>query len=293
MEFRGKLAVVAGGGQGIGRALGIALAGKGAHVVLLARRQSVLDEAVQEIRSSGGTATAYAVDLNDLAAVQQVCRDIQSTLGVPDVLVHSAGGGRYLSIEETPNEEAAQMITTRYLSAFWLTREFIAGMIERDSGQIVLVGSSYAWMHNFNVAYKATHHALHGLAEGLRTDLFDTGIHVVWVEPPTLHPPTSFFANNPGSEARLPRYFHRLTMTVDQLVHAIIRGMEQRKGYVAPLSIRITKALYPLFGPLIIRFTRTQFLPYDQGGPISGWRRQLRNRRDTGGPQPLPGSEKI
>lgn len=171
------------------------------------------------------------------------------------------------------------MMETRYFSIWHLTEAFIGEMIERDSGSIVVVGSSYVWMKSSHVAYKATHHALHGFAEALRHDLHDTGIRVTWVEPPALAPATAFFENNPGTRERLPRYFHRLTMRPERIARKIVRGIERGDWLVAPLTIRITRFLYlhAGMGRLIDRFNRAQMPPPSAGGPISGHRRALRN----------------
>lgn len=84
-------------------------------------------------------------------------------------------------------------------------------------------------------AYAVTHHVLFGLAESIRRGLYDTNIHVLWVEPPTLSPATDFFANNPGTRERLPHYFHSLTKTSEAMAAMIIKGMEKRGRIITTL----------------------------------------------------------
>lgn len=280
MDFSGKKVLVAGGGQGIGFEVAQNLASRGAHVILLARRQAVLDEAVAEIRKSGGSASAFAVDLTDPEAVSVVTERIRSEYGCPDIFVHTSGGGRYLSTEETDPEEAVQMMATRYFSVWYVLSAFIDEMIARDSGHIVIVGSSYVWMRCSHVAYIATHHALYGMASSLRHDLFDTKLHVMWVEPPTLAPDTAFFTNNPGTRERLPRYFHSLTKTPSAMAEMIVKGIERRRWLVTTFPIRFTSVLYKHLGfsRLIDWFNRSQMPTPAEGGPISGWRSRLKKK---------------
>lgn len=280
MEYNGKIALFAGGSQGIGFEVAKQLASKGVQIILLARRQSSLDEAVADICNKGGSAVGYSVDLTDPKDVTDITSKIRDKFGCPDIFVHTSGGGRYLSIEETEPQEAVQMMATRYFSVWYVLSAFMKDMIKRNSGQIILVGTSYVWMRSTHVAYTATHHALYGLAESIRHDLYDTNIQVMWVEPPTLSPATAFFANNPGTRERLPRYFHALTKTPEAMAAMIVKGMEKRRRIVTTWPIRLTSILYKHLGlaKAIDRFNRSQMPSVAEGGPISGSRLRIRSR---------------
>lgn len=246
---------------------------RGAHVLVVSRRQAPLDETVRQIQDSGGRADAFAVDLTDLGAVRLMAAEVQQRYGGVDVLVLSAGGGRFLSIEETPAEEAADIMSSRYLSAFYVIRSLIGPMLSQDHGEIVIIGSSFAWLHSFNVAYKAAAHALHGLAQGLQTDLYDTRIHVMYVEPPPIRPLTTFFVHNPGTAQRLPAFYWRFSWTPEQLVRYILLGLERRTAYVSHPLMRILRPVYPLFSRPLLWVSRRQFPRFEEGGPLSGRRR--------------------
>ena len=271
-DLSGQRAFVTGGGHGLGRAMAIGLARQGAEVLVASRRPAPLLEVVQEIEAAGGRAAAFPVDLTDLDAVRDVSRQITERYGPLDILVLSAGGGRFLSIEETAPEEAAAIMASRYLSAFYVIRLLIGPMLERDQGQIVIIGSSFAWLHSFNVAYKAAAHALFGLAQSLETDLYDTHLKVLYVEPPPIRPLTTFFVHNPGTAQRLPAFYWRFTWTADQLVARVLAAMAGGRSYVSHPLIRLLRPIYPLMSGSLLWFSRRQFPSPADGGPISGWR---------------------
>ncbi|MHB1980457.1 MAG: SDR family NAD(P)-dependent oxidoreductase [Sulfobacillus sp.] len=248
------------------------MAARGAHVIVVSRRQAPLQETIRQIESAGGHGDTFAVDLTDLAAVRQMAADVERLYGGVDILVLSAGGGRFLSIEETSAEEAADIMSSRYLSAFYVIRSLIGPMLGQNRGRIVVIGSSFAWLHSFNVAYKAAAHALHGLAQGLQTDLHDTAIHVMYVEPPPIRPLTTFFVHNPGTAQRLPAFYWRFTWTPDQLVRHILVGLERRSSYVSHPLMRILQPVYPLFSRPLVWLSRQQFPKFEDGGPLSGRR---------------------
>src|SRR3989442_486913 len=90
MEIRNTSAVITGGSQGLGRALGKALASVGARVVLVARHSDRLDEAVQEIRGLGGEAYGIAADIGEKTAVHAIAGEAAALIGPIDILIHNA-----------------------------------------------------------------------------------------------------------------------------------------------------------------------------------------------------------
>jgi uncharacterized protein len=119
------VAVVTGASSGIGEATARAFSARGSKAILVARNKSRLDCIVAEIRSRGGNAVAYPADLANPREVSITASRIVSDQGVPDILVNKAGTGRWLPIDETTAEEAAQMAVLPYLTALNVTREFL------------------------------------------------------------------------------------------------------------------------------------------------------------------------
>jgi len=196
--------VVGGGSQGIGSGIAREAARRGAReVVLLARGPEALAATAAQI---GAQATPYSVDLTDAGRVAEVCAQIRARSGVPDVVVASSASGRFLGLAESQPTDAVEAMASTYFAAFNLFRGFVADMRARGSGRFVVVGSPARALPFPAIAYKASRHALHGFAEGLREDLLGTGVGVTYVEPSRIKE-GSYFARNPGVLERLPTVF--------------------------------------------------------------------------------------
>ncbi len=217
------LAVVTGASGGIGASIARRLAADGMRVALLARRAEPLEQLAAEI---GGV--AYTVDLSDAAATADVCATILRDEGVPDVIINNAGAGRFISIEETPSEEAHQQMALPYFAAFHVTRGFIEPMLARNSGTIMQINSPVAvvpWPGA--VGYASARFALRGFTESLRQDLWATGINVGSVSPSRVH--SDYFDANPGSVERVPKVEAIVgTMTPEDVADAVAKALERR-----------------------------------------------------------------
>lgn len=229
MDPQGKLALVTGASRGIGAATAIALAEAGAKLLLLARSKEDLDAVAVKIRKGGGEAYAISVDLADHEAIRTTAARIRKVHGVPDILVNSAGLGRWLYTEETTHEEAEMMIRLPYLSTFQMTKEFLPGMLERKSGHIVNVNSPASispW--GGATAYASSRWALRGFSESLKVDLHGTGVgisHCVFGKVLS-----TYWEANQGAEDRLPGIGRLVPdLTVDRTAGHILKAIRKEK----------------------------------------------------------------
>jgi NADP-dependent 3-hydroxy acid dehydrogenase YdfG len=226
LKISGQVIVVTGASRGIGKATAELLARKGARVALLARSPEV-EVVAAEIVAAGGEARGYPVDLSDAAAVERMAARVVADLGRPDIVVNNAGAGRFLFVEETAPEEAAAMIATPYLAAFYVTRAFLPAMLERRGGQVVMVNSPAPWLPwPGATGYTAARGAVRAFTAALRTDLRGTGVRVIEIVAGKVA--TTYFDHNPGSEERIPRITRLVpTSTPEQVAAAIVRGIER------------------------------------------------------------------
>jgi uncharacterized protein len=240
MRIRDSLAVVTGASSGIGEATALALAARGATVLLMARTPDALESVASRIRYFGGKAFTYPIDLGDASAIDSVTNRIAAEWGTPDLLVHSAGAGRWLFVDETGPADVENMMAVPYFGAFHLTRAFLPGMIDRRRGHIVTIGSpATLLMWPGAAAYIAARWALHGFTEALRADVRGLGIDVTLVIPGKVE--SDYFAHNPGSEDRVPRVIN-LTSTLSpaDVAQAVLHGVERRKReIVIPFGLRL------------------------------------------------------
>jgi len=243
-----KTALITGASSGIGEALAKALAARGAHIALLARTASALEKVAGEIRANGGAASIYPVDAGDWRALEIITPHILAELGPPDVLINSAGAGRWLFTEETEPEEAISMMNAPYFAAFFTTRAFLPAMLARRSGVIVNINSPVTRIVWPGAAgYAAARGALQTYTNALRADLYGTGLHVLSVVCGEVKTP--YFTTNPGTLERAPWIGRKLipALTAQQVAAATLHALEHRqREIVLPFMLRVFYALHYL-----------------------------------------------
>ena len=248
MRLAGRIAAVSGASSGIGAATARELAAKGVRIALLARTQASLEKVARSIEEAGGYARAYAVDLADGDATATAATQIKRELGLPDIVINSAGAGRWLDIEETTPDEAIRMMAAPYFAAFNLTRAFIPEMLARGSGCIVSVNSPAAYVPwPGATGYAAARWALRGLTQALRADLAGSGVGVMEVLAGETESP--YWEHNPGARERLPRISRFLgRVTPEQVARAIVNGIERdRNSVIIPFLVRVAITLHELW----------------------------------------------
>jgi clavulanate-9-aldehyde reducatase len=178
----GKTAVVTGASSGIGEVTARLLAQKGCNVALAARRENRLQDLAAEL---GEGALAVPTDVTDAAACEALVSRAVDRFGSVDVLVANAGLGLYGSIPDGNPEDWRRMFEVNVLGVLHATRAAVRHMLDRGSGDIVIV-SSLAGRRvptADGTVYAATKHALTAVAEGLRMDVSARGVRVINVEP--------------------------------------------------------------------------------------------------------------
>ena len=184
MQISNKIVVISGASGGLGELTAKAMARAGASlVVLLGRNQESLDRVAQEIRRGGGAARSYAVDLARPDEASAVAQKILAEVGVPDILINNAGSGQWKFLTDTGVDEIQHMMAVPYFAAAILTKEFLPGMLKRNSGHIVTISSvisRFVWPGA--TAYAAARWAIRGFTEALRADLYGTNIGVTFLE---------------------------------------------------------------------------------------------------------------
>jgi NAD(P)-dependent dehydrogenase (short-subunit alcohol dehydrogenase family) len=144
-SLEGRTATVTGGSSGIGRAMARALAGAGARVVLIARRAVALDDAVAEIRSTGGLADRVCADLADSAAIGQAAQQVSAFFGEPDILVNAAGINLRPPLPAVTVDDWDRSIAVNLTAPFLLGQLLGPPMAARGWGRIINVASQQAF----------------------------------------------------------------------------------------------------------------------------------------------------
>ena len=174
-------AIVTGATHGIGRAVSRALAGRGARLGLVARREEELKELVDEL---GNEAISLPADVGDRDLITAAVERFVEQAGGVEVVVANAGVARYEPFADQPPEHADQMVQTNVLGTINTVRAALQPMLDRGQGHIVVVSSGAALRaFPWAAVYGATKAANKGFAEALRHELSGTGVSVSTVMP--------------------------------------------------------------------------------------------------------------
>ena len=122
-DLTGRIALITGASRGIGRAVSLALAAHGAHVVLAARTQGALEELDDEIRTAGGTATLLPLDLKSADTIDPVGPSLHARFGRLDILVHNAGAlGKLTPAGHITPKDFAECVAVNLTATYRLIR---------------------------------------------------------------------------------------------------------------------------------------------------------------------------
>jgi len=182
MRLQDKVAVVTGGGRGIGRTIALAFAREGADVVVTARTTSEIDEVAGEVRALGRTGLPIPVDLSQREAIQSCVREIFSHFPSVHILVNNAGigGGQNPKLIPDYDDDFWDMSVSVNLTApYLLTKAFLPSMIAQGWGRIINIASGSGKRGAVRrAAYSATKHGLLGLTKTAALEVATTGVTV-------------------------------------------------------------------------------------------------------------------
>ena len=180
LQIQGTICLVTGASSGVGAATAIQLAKKGAaKVILVARNRERLDEVAESVRDAGSTPVVIPTDCSDSEQVDNLCGDVLGEHGIPSLIVHAAGAGRWRRLTETSAEEALACMDAPYAAALLVSRVFLSSMLKLERAHICLIQSPACVVAPAGAtAYTSTRFALRGLYEALWSDLYGTSIIV-------------------------------------------------------------------------------------------------------------------
>jgi NAD(P)-dependent dehydrogenase (short-subunit alcohol dehydrogenase family) len=140
-RLAGKVALVTGGGSGIGKAVALAFAAEGAKVAVMGRRLEKVQEVAAEVKKRGGDAVAIAGDVAKAADAERAVRETVEKLGGLNVLVNNAGMLSVATVETVPEEEWDRVMTVNVKGPFLMSRAALPEMRKAGGGAIVNIGS--------------------------------------------------------------------------------------------------------------------------------------------------------
>jgi NAD(P)-dependent dehydrogenase (short-subunit alcohol dehydrogenase family) len=243
MDLAGKTAVVTGASAGIGRATSVLLSSSGAHVVLVSRTRSRLEEVQRAIADRGGSASVLAADLRDLPSIDALARHVEERHGAADILVNAAGAWhdserlfKGPSLDETPAEQIDHLFDVELRATIHVTRALLPAMKREGRGKIVQVGCGFAGPHEGVgwVHYYVAKRAVSAFTEALAAENRANGIQVNAVGP--------WFVR---SEAVL-RFFpdeSRTALETDEVARTVAFLASDEASHISGQTIEIRSAL--------------------------------------------------
>lgn len=178
-ELTGRVALITGGGRGIGRAIALALAGAGADVVVAARSRHEVEDTATQVRAAGRRSLPLVCDVTERSQVEAMVARVRKEMGSPLILVNNAGIAASAKLTDTTDDMWNQMMKVNATAAFYCSRAVLAGMLEAQWGRMINMASIAARAGApYIAAYTASKHALLGLTRAVAAEVAARGITV-------------------------------------------------------------------------------------------------------------------
>ena len=238
VDLRGKRVVLTGASSGIGEAAAELFGDEGATVVVVARRQDLLESVAQRITARGGSAFALPCNLSDLAAVDDLVKTVEDRIGGVDILVNNAGRSIRRPLAESLDRwhDVERTMTLNYYSPLRLIRGFAPGMFEQGDGHIINVSTWGVFSEAsplFSV-YNASKAALSTVSRVIETEWSDRGVQSTTLYYPLVKTPMI---------APTKEFDELPAMTPREAAQWMITAAQRRPVRIAPRMSLLSQAL--------------------------------------------------
>jgi NAD(P)-dependent dehydrogenase (short-subunit alcohol dehydrogenase family) len=235
MRYQGKIAVVTGAGSGIGRALAVELASRGARLAISDVNDTGLGETVSMCEKSGAEVHSYHLDVADRAAVLTHAEQVTKDLGEANLVVNNAGVALMATVEEMAWEDLDWLMGINFWGVVHGTKAFLPHLIASGDGHLVNISSVFGFVGvPSQSAYNAAKFAVRGFTEALRQEMLIAG-HPVAVS--CVHPggiKTNIARDARAArdlipvEERATRFEKAARTTPEKAAQVILRGVDRK-----------------------------------------------------------------
>ena len=224
MNWKDKVVFLTGASSGIGEALAIALAEKGATLGLLARREDLLNSLAEKCESVGGKARTFSCDVVDEQGVKAAVESLQNEFGKIDLLICNAGIGGAKHAKDLTSADVRKVIEVNLMGAVNAVTAVLPKMLEQKSGHLVAI-SSLAGFRGLprSASYTASKGAMTNFFESVRLDVQSLGVSVTIIQPGFIKTPLTS-----GRENKMP-----FIMELEDSIPYFIRAIEKKKKFSA------------------------------------------------------------
>ena len=245
-EMCEKVAVVTGGGSGLGRSICLKLAESGAFIVPVGRKMEPLEETVEMIASNGGNAFAVTADITDSAQVKTLAEKVMEHYGHIDYLVNNAGmaieSRLGLRICETDEELWDQSIELNLNSVYRCCKYIIPCMLEGGFGRIVNISSVAGYFPAFGASYAAAKAGVIALTKSIAMQYCDDNIRCNTVCPGPMKTPHGMAAKKEGTMYSGPQPRVRMIDRVaepEEMANAVAFLLSEEASFINATEIKV------------------------------------------------------
>jgi len=233
MRLQNKVAIITGGGRGIGKAIALTLAHEGANIVVISRTKSELEAVADQAREMGRTALAIPTDVTEKAQVQAMAKQTLDRFGRIDMLVNNAGTAIHNPVIDIREEDWDLIMDINLKGVFLCSQAVIGTMMEQKSGYIINI-SSMAGKHGGKeyAAYSTSKFGLMGFTECLAAEGKPYNVKVTAICPGPVD--TALRAKNHPEDDR-----SKLMTPQDIADMALFLVTQSKKAYVSEVGIRM------------------------------------------------------
>ena len=241
----GKIALVTGASQGIGRAISRRLASQGAKVALAARGVDKLEALAEEIHEGGGQALPFSLDVSAAAEVAARLRELPEDFAEVDILVNNAGITRDSLLARMNLEQWEAVIATNLTGSFAVTREFMRGMIRKRWGRVIFISSVVGLMGNVGqVNYGASKAGMIGFSKSLAREMGSRNITSNVVAPGFIETAMTEEMTEQARKDLSKTIVMRRFGTADEVAAATLFLASEEAAYITGEVINVSGGMY-------------------------------------------------
>jgi 3-oxoacyl-[acyl-carrier protein] reductase len=241
----GRVALVTGASQGIGRAIALELASAGATVVLAARNETKLAEVKTAIEAAGGKAESFSLDVSNEESIKTTAKEIVAKLGAVHILVNNAGVTRDGLVLRMKSTDWDEVLNTNLKGAFLLTQALLQPMMKARWGRVINITSVVGELGQAGQAnYAASKAGLIGLTKSLAREFASRGITVNAVAPGFIETDMTHVLTDDQKNAMLGAVPLARAGTVADIAAAVRFLASEDAGYITGHTLDVNGGMY-------------------------------------------------
>jgi 3-oxoacyl-[acyl-carrier protein] reductase len=244
-RLEGRIALITGASQGIGRACALELARAGATVALAARNVEKLAEVAAEIATAGGTAQAFALDVANEDSIKECAKAVLAAFGKVDILVNNAGITRDILAMRMKRKDWDDVLSTNLTGAFLMSQAVMSAMVKARWGRIINITSIVGETGQAGQAnYAASKAGLIGLTKALARELASRTITVNAVAPGFVETAMTGILNEQQTTAMMSIIPLNRAGTESDIAHAVAFLASEEASYITGHTLDVNGGMY-------------------------------------------------